>query len=950
MRARSRGRGPVTVSVLMASLFVVSTLYAPARGSLLVDRSHSNDFTGMNPSPAIAQQPPGSFPVASPYPSFSRGGDQPAECNATTPGCFPVDFYPYGLSVGPGCYYGNPSCNNYTVVIGGQAQTGNIATGLTFYEPNGTYSYSATCEVGCGAFGPVAGFVSVDGQPPPATSVAWGWIGFEAYGDLPAATPFSVTLNGATASSLEGGLGFHAPFSINGAYSYSVTPIPGYTTTYMGLVDVINGSGSVALTFSVMTYSVTFTETGLDPVDGWFVDLNGSTYSSFSDTLTVNETNGTYPFSVYSYTERADPSIGVVTVSGQSAVIQISFAPVLYDVTFVETGLPSGSTWKVTLNGTEATSSTDTIEFQEANGSYPYAVQPVPGYTASPSSGSISVYGAGLSERINFTPSAGQNYTVTFSETGLPEETFWSVTIGAQLASTTSPFLQFGLANGDYQFLAQAPGYSFDPDSGTFTVDGGPLTIHLVATPYLWEVSFVESGVLPGDAWTVTFNGSTQSSVAAGPTDEIDFSAENGTYEYAIDCGPLYLTDPTEGHLTVGGMDVAIGVTCTPLFTVTFEQSSESQAPEDSPWSVVFDGTVGTAMSGDGAIDFNVTEGMYRYSIGSLPGFVPSMRSGEVIVTDNDVSVEVTFLQVNYVVAVNETGLPHGVNWAITLNGTPYVASAGYPVVARFPNGTYDYELRDVPGYHQDTVPYQGAFFLNGTGISVLLDFHLQRYSVAFVEQGLPNGTSWSVNVSEVGNFTNRTFEGNGTILVELPNGTYDYRLGNLTAFQAAPVNGTVVVQDDGPEVDVGFLATFPVTFLQTGIPNGTAWTVEATMLSAVATGATGAVVGMSWFANSTGPDAILHLVNGSYLYVVTAPGYQTRSGGPFTVSGSPEALPPVVVYPVASSSGVSVWVDAAIGIVIAGAVAGLGIVLVRRRRPPSMAPPERLKAPPSSP
>jgi len=65
-----------------------------------------------------------------------------------------------------------------------------------------------------------------------------------------------------------------------------------------------------------------------------------------------------------------------------------------YLVTFTGSGLPSGANWSVTLAGTTHFSTKASIAFTEANGSYPFTVGSVVGYTASPGSGSVTVNGA----------------------------------------------------------------------------------------------------------------------------------------------------------------------------------------------------------------------------------------------------------------------------------------------------------------------------------------------------------------------------------------------------------------------------------------------------------------------------------------------------------------------------------------------------------------------------
>jgi parallel beta-helix repeat protein len=73
-----------------------------------------------------------------------------------------------------------------------------------------------------------------------------------------------------------------------------------------------------------------------------------------------------------------------------------------YSVTFTEQGLPSGSTWWVDLNGDNQSSTSDMISFSEPNGMYTYSTG-TPSYTASPSTGSVSMNGENANEQITFT-------------------------------------------------------------------------------------------------------------------------------------------------------------------------------------------------------------------------------------------------------------------------------------------------------------------------------------------------------------------------------------------------------------------------------------------------------------------------------------------------------------------------------------------------------------------
>jgi len=63
----------------------------------------------------------------------------------------------------------------------------------------------------------------------------------------------------------------------------------------------------------------------------------------------------------------------------------------LHAVVFTETGLPSGTPWTVTLNGTVRSSTGNSITFWDPSGAYGYAMSPVAGFTAHPATGAVLV-------------------------------------------------------------------------------------------------------------------------------------------------------------------------------------------------------------------------------------------------------------------------------------------------------------------------------------------------------------------------------------------------------------------------------------------------------------------------------------------------------------------------------------------------------------------------------
>lgn len=166
-------------------------------------------------------------------------------------------------------------------------------------------------------------------------------------------------------------------------------------------------------------YAVTFTESGLVAGTNWSVTLG--TTESYSKTMVVSfsELNATYAFQitpVAGYT--VSPSTGSLTVAGFPVNELVTFTPVYYGVTFTETGLASGTHWTVFFSGFEANSTNSTVLFSVVNGSYPYTVSNITGYSVSPTAGTVLV--AGASQIVSVTFSTGASHSSSSTIAGFP--------------------------------------------------------------------------------------------------------------------------------------------------------------------------------------------------------------------------------------------------------------------------------------------------------------------------------------------------------------------------------------------------------------------------------------------------------------------------------------------------------------------------------------------------
>ena len=378
-------------------------------------------------------------------------------------------------------------------------------------------------------------------------------------------------------------------------YPYSVLPVPSLT----GITEKIavngqpasasgwaqlNSGVAVAVTFTLMTYALTFAETGLASGTAWQVDVEGmfngqnattEVGSSSADAISVQAPNGTFNYTFVSVPGYLGPGPGAAQVSASAVLIPVIFTlsvPPIYTLTFTEKGIAMGTSWSVTLNGVPQSGSGSSIPFGGlVNGSYTFSVGSLTGYTATPSSGTITVNGAAVGQAIAFTVAPPSTYLVTFTETGLSSSSLaaglWVVCIWIEgvlvcFWGGDDASLATALANGTYNYTVNpATGYTANPASGKIVISGAPVNVGIAFTPTAkrYAVTFTESGLPSGTSWSVTFNGTTNSSTSAA----ITFSEVNGTYTFTTGAVPSYSATPGSGPVTVVGGSVGQAITFT---------------------------------------------------------------------------------------------------------------------------------------------------------------------------------------------------------------------------------------------------------------------------------------------------------------------------------------------------------------------------------------------------
>ncbi len=554
-------------------------------------------------------------------------------------------------------------------------------------------------------------------------------------------------------------------------------------------------------------------------------------------------------------------------------------------VTFTETGLPTGTSWSVTLNGISKSSTSSTVSFSEPDGTYAYTVGGVSGFTVSPASGNVTVQGAAVDVTVTYTR---PTYSLSFVESGLVAGTGWSVTVDGATASSSSSTIVFAEPNGTHGYTVGAvPGYSPHPPSGSVNVSGGPVQVSVTYTLFTYAVDFNESGLASGTTWSVNLDSASRSSTGS----TIAFTVPNGTYAYSIGAVSGYLVTPSSGTLDVTGARVVESIAFTAVapvdYSVTF---TETGLGPGTSWSVTLNTT--SQSSTTSSLTFAEPNGTYAYSVGPVGGFTSSPRSGSVTVGGLPVGVTVTFAPISsatYGVSWTESGLPSGTPWSVTLNGTPEGSST--PTISALePNGTYRFAVVALPGY--TAAPRSGTLDVLGGPVEVNITFTPYSYTVSCTEAGLAPGSSWSIALNGV------TENSSGsTVVFSEPNGTYTVSSIPPPGFTASGPS-SVTVRGAPVAVNLTFTPVmYALEFTAGGLPTGTNWSVSLTGSAStsiqVVPSAVGTLVVTHW---SDGTSVVRFSVSdGTYAYLTAAPGYQGASGE-LRVFG-PESAPVAVSF-----------------------------------------------------
>ncbi|MHB8360317.1 MAG: S53 family peptidase [Thermoplasmataceae archaeon] len=683
-----------------------------------------------------------------------------------------------------------------------------------------------------------------------------------------------------------------------------------YSQIKNGSWNVSIKSGSTEqgiLSYEPPSYKVNFIEKQLPSGIPWYVNVTGQPSSGpiYASNYSMNLQNGNYTFSVGTSNKVYHANGSSFTVNNANLTENVVFSPILFNVSFRESGLPSSTGWYVNLSNNVISGQIliNSYVFSLTNGTYSYFIGTT-NISYGANGGTFTVNGSPKGISINFK----KTYSVVFKESNLPSGNLWYVNISQGFASgpiSVSSF-SFLLINGTYSYIIGTPDKIYHAKASSFNVNGNSTSEQIIFSKYNSTVTFNETNLPPRTGWFVNITGEPSSGEFFTPTYSLNLT--NNSFTYSIGTvDKLY--HASGGSFIVKGQPIFLNVSFS-KFTYNI-QFNETSLPTGTSWYINLSNGYSSGGINGNSFTFQLSNGSYSYTIGTAMKIYHA-NGGKFNVTGSVAVETIAFVKYTYSIQFNETNLPLNNTWYVNLsNGVQSGPIHNMNYTFLLVNGTYTYNVGS-SDIHYKAIP--GNFAVNGRNTSVKIMFYM-AYSTTFYESGLPSGTTWFVNLSDKESSGGVT---GSTTVIMLINGTYNYTIGTENKIYHA--NGaSFKVNGNSSKVQIQFYKIeYSVIFNEHGLPPGTMWYMNIT-------------AGQNFKTSSSSIE--ITVTNGTYSFNASSIDHYIYKGKTtFTVNGNNISLTidftsPPGVSPINNSMLINIII---VSIIIICAVAYL---VIRRRK-----------------
>lgn len=565
---------------------------------------------------------------------------------------------------------------------------------------------------------------------------------------------------------------------LNGSYSFR-TAISNkiYRPSSSSGSFTVNGASLLkTVNFIAVNYTVTFNEKGLPSGTAWYINLSNGLDSgkilghSYNFTLT----NGSYTYLIKSSDNEFQPinASGSFMVSGSKADVLLSFIEITFRISLDIVNLPAGTSWSLFVNGSMYGDNiiTNNYSILLPNGTYSIDILPS-SREYYPSHFVVDINGHNVSKIVSLDPVL---YKLIVNESNLPNGTVWFLSISnGSIFRSTSSSIELNLMNGTYNITYGTPDHIYKGSELTVMVNGFNESVEATFMKVTFGVSFNISGQYIPKIWNLTISGNG----VVGPNHgNVTIYLSNGTYNFTAD--PLNTSwYSLTGSLKVNGSSITVLISFKPvLYNVAFIIVSPSHLKR---WNLEIT-NYNYTISGN-SFNISLQNGTYLYIISGMRGY--DSYTSYVKIAGKNQTLDLIIPELEYRV-VFRNNLKDGIEWNISISNIGKYSSSSSLLIVNLPDGTYDYTAV-ASGYNNVT----GSFVVKGHHVNIEIHFTKSLQTVKFLENGLPHGTMWWVNISGVENISSS----NNIAEFTLHNGHYSYSVSHVNGYMdIRPGNFTV--------------------------------------------------------------------------------------------------------------------------------------------------------------
>ena len=419
-------------------------------------------------------------------------------------------------------------------------------------------------------------------------------------------------------------------------------------------------------------------------------------------------------------------------------------------------------------------------------------------------------------------------YSVTFTEIGLPTGTVWSVQFGVYYKTSNLSSITFSVSNSSYLYFTYIKGENSYLSSGTVDVKGGDSVVNLV----FQTIDFKETGIPSGAQWKVEIcDISGFSSYETSTNSSIVFVVVNGSYSYTV----YTMVNNIQIITTSGNVVVSNN---NPQISLSFDSIVFSASGYPYEWGITLTNksNYGNSIySASSTLTVYVLAGNYTYTAEVIvkTGFSYFFAKGY-INTSKAISY-VTFNLQN--VSIKESGLPSGAFWAIAITNKSILPNTIN--TAETDSGTFSLYLESGNYTYSEYVYSNGYLTYSNTsplplnitnGVNSEYVLFKGVIATTFQETGINlSNASWGISIT-VGSSLLSIGTYSPELTLFLSNGSYTYHLRNnwLVSSNGVCVDSdyvssakTITVKGSAPAEIFHF---YQVNYNETGMPFGAAW------------------------------------------------------------------------------------------------------------------------------